>query len=56
MYMRLARIVRRKDGRWADGQTDNAKTITPTTDVGCNDKGFCAPWAYHTPLVKHGGT
>ncbi len=35
MCVPLARIVRRTDGH-TDRQTDNAKTITPSADAGCN--------------------
>ncbi len=34
--VRLARIVRRTDTQ-TDTQTDNAKTITPSADVGCKN-------------------
>ena len=40
MCMRLARIVKRKDGR-THTQTDNAKTVTPITDAGCNKYAGC---------------
>ena len=38
MSVRLARIVRRTDGH-THAHTNNAKTITPSNDAGCNDLG-----------------
>ena len=41
MFDRLARIVRQTDThthRPTDRQSDNAKTITPSADMGCNKR------------------